>query len=837
MEPHPFGKHIRRKRLALLAIDPQFSLRRLAHRLGIQPSYLSRLERGESPSLSEKHLLALARELDEDPDALLALAGKIPADVRRTLLDRPRPFADLIRRLASRSDAEVTACRDAGPLFASFRETQHLGRVGSFSRDLTTGEEFWSEECYRIFGLPPDSAPPNATAFSSWVHPDDRETVETARARLLAGDAVLHYTFRFRRADGLWRHAKAAARAETDASGRTVRYHGTLQDVTAERQAQEHLRSMARFPEESPHPVLRVGRTGQLAYANGASAPLLDGLGMAVGRPVPEALAAVVNQARETGQRRELELAADGRVFAVTVSPSPGSGEANCYGYDITAARHAASAATGDDASYRRFFEDAPIGIFRSTVSGRLLTVNPSLAAMFGYASPEEMCAQLGENVAQCYSDPCRRQEIMRRLSRDGGIASLESPYRRKDGSTFIGSLHARLQVADSGASLVEGFVGDATARQQAEAELAQRVERLQTHLRNFPLPTLTFRLRDRELVLVDANKAAQALFRGRIGSCLEAPAGAIFDEAPDLYLALWNALEARSTERRRMAFRPPGAAEPGLFLMTFVCAAPDTVMLHAEELTVLARTQEALQRVSDRLRGILDHVPCAVYFKDPQGRCILVNRAVEEVYGLPASEIADQPPSRFHDPAVAARLAEDDRRVMETGTAQTFEEEIVAQGETRTFLTTKAPLRDATGKAYGLCGMSLDITAVKRLEREIKAERDTLDTVLTYVPYAASLVDVDGRTLFLNQRFIDLVGYSLEDIPDAQAWMRRAYPDPELRRKVTADWAGALGTTARRIYPVCCGDGVTRLLDFTAVPLPDGRMLLTIDEAKDAAG
>ena len=836
MEPHPLGERIRRKRLALLATDPQFSLRRLARRLGIQPSYLSRLERGESPCLSEKHLLVLARELGEDPDALLALAGKIAADVRRTLLARPRPFTDLIRRLASRSDAEVAEYRDAGSLLASFRETQRLGRVGSFSRDLTTGENFWSEECFRIFGLPPDGMPPSAAAFFSWVHPEDRKTVEAARARLLAGDALLHYSFRFRRADGLWRHAKAAARAETDASGRTVRYHGTLQDVTAERQAQEHLRSMARFPEESPHPVLRVGSTGQLAYANGASAPLLDGLGMAVGRPVPEVLAAAVNQARETGQRRELDLAADGRVFAVIVSPSPDSGESNCYGHDVTAARRAAAAAAGEDADYRRFFDDAPISIFQTTVSGRLLAVNPALAAMFGYDSPDEMRAQLGENVARCYSDPRRRQEVMRRLSRDGGIGSLESPYRRKDGTTFIGSLHARLQVADSGASLVEGFVEDATIRKQAEAALAQRVERLQTHLRNFPLPTLTFRLRDRELVLVDANKAAQALFRGRIGSCLEAPAGAIFDEAPDIYLALWNALEARSTERRRMAFRPPGAAEPGLFLMTFVCAAPDTVMLHAEELTLLARTQEALQRVSDQLRGVLDHVPCAVYFKDPQGRCILVNRAVEEVYGLPASEIVDQPPTRVHAPDVAARLAEDDRRVMETGTAQTFEEEIVAQGETRTFLTTKAPLRDATGNAYGLCGMSLDITAVKRLEREIKAERDTLDTVLAYVPYAASLVDTDGRTLFLNQRFIDLLGYSLDDIPDAQAWMRRAYPDPELRRKVTADWADALGTPSRRTYPVCCGDGVTRLLEFNVVPLPDGRMLLTISEAEGAA-
>lgn len=113
---------------------------------------------------------------------------------------------------------------------------------------------------------------------------------------------------------------------------------------------------------------------------------------------------------------------------------------------------------------------------------------------------------------------------------------------------------------------------------------------------------------------------------------------------------------------------------------------------------------------------------------------------------------------------------------------------------------------------------------------------RDTLGTVLAYVPYAASLVGADGRTLYLNQRFIDLVGYTLDDIPDADAWMTRAYPDPELRRRVVADWQASLGTHARRTYPVRCGDGRTRRLAFDAVPLPDGRMLLTISEA-DAGG
>jgi len=833
MEPHSFGEHIRRKRLALLAEDPRYSLRRLAVRLGIQPSYLSRLERGAVPSLSEKHILALAGELGENPDALLALAGKIASDVREALLARPEAFASLIRRLRARPDADVAACANADALLTSFRETQRLGRVGSFSRDLVTDEAFWSEECFRIFGLPPNGASLSYADFLALVHPEDRSKVEAARRRLQAKSSQLHYTYRFRRADGLWRHARTVARSEVDAAGKVARYHGTVQDVTTEQQAQEHLRSMARFPEDNPFPVMRVGRDGHLAYANAASAPLLDALGMAVGRPVTAELAACVARARETGARQELDVPVGENIFAIVVSPSPLWGEANCYGRDVTVERRAAPGAADGEGCCRQLFDAAPIGIFRALVSGRLLTVNPAMATMFGYGSPEDMYDHLGHNAGLCYRDPKRRDEIVRRLSRDGTIGSFENPYLRKDGTEFTGNLHARLTVSETGEPVVEGFVEDATARKLARQELADREERLQNHLRNFPLPTLTFRLRDRELVLSSANKAAEALFKGRIGSCLEAPAGAIFDEAPEVYLALWSALESRTTESRQLLFRPPGATEPGLFAMTFVAAAPDTVMLHAEEITALARTREALRRVNDQLRGILDHVPCAVYFKDPQGRCIMVNRAMEELFGRPAADIVGHPPGHVHVPEVAARISEDDRRVMETGQALTFEEEIIAQGVTRTFLTTKAPLCDASGRPYGLCGISLDITTAKALERDINAERDTLDSVLAYVPYAASLVGADGRTLFLNQRFIDLVGYDLEDIPDARAWMLKAYPDPTLRAKVVADWQGELGSNSRRVYPVRCGDGVTRNLDFNVVALPDGRMLLTMNTAE----
>ena len=90
---------MRKLRERRLAEDPRFSLRQLAARVGVEPSYLSKIERGQQPPPSEQTIAALARELDEDPDVLLALAGKVSAELQAIIRRRPKLFAELIRQL------------------------------------------------------------------------------------------------------------------------------------------------------------------------------------------------------------------------------------------------------------------------------------------------------------------------------------------------------------------------------------------------------------------------------------------------------------------------------------------------------------------------------------------------------------------------------------------------------------------------------------------------------------------------------------------------------------------------------------------------------------------
>jgi len=101
------GNYIRERREELRKKDRSYSLRQVATRIGVEPSYLSKLERGERVSLSEKKIIALAKELDEDPDLLLALSGKVSSDLQEIIRKRPKLFAQLIRDLKDMPDHAV----------------------------------------------------------------------------------------------------------------------------------------------------------------------------------------------------------------------------------------------------------------------------------------------------------------------------------------------------------------------------------------------------------------------------------------------------------------------------------------------------------------------------------------------------------------------------------------------------------------------------------------------------------------------------------------------------------------------------------------------------------
>jgi transcriptional regulator with XRE-family HTH domain len=102
-----FGTFIRDRREELRREDASFSLRKVAERLGIEPSYLSKVEREEVAPPSERTIVNLAEILDQDPDVLLALAGKVSSELVEIIRKRPRLFGEVLRELREAPDQAV----------------------------------------------------------------------------------------------------------------------------------------------------------------------------------------------------------------------------------------------------------------------------------------------------------------------------------------------------------------------------------------------------------------------------------------------------------------------------------------------------------------------------------------------------------------------------------------------------------------------------------------------------------------------------------------------------------------------------------------------------------
>ncbi len=153
-------------------------------------------------------------------------------------------------------------------------------------------------------------------------------------------------------------------------------------------------------------------------------------------------------------------------------------GQGNTQGFvyvaqNITERKQAESALRQAEAKYRNIFENAIEGIFQSTPEGYYVNVNPALARIYGYESPDDLIAQISDIGQQLYVEPDRRTEFIRLLQEHDTVSDFESQIYRKNGSAIWISENARAVYDPSGAlSYYEGSVEDITQRKQTQEQL-----------------------------------------------------------------------------------------------------------------------------------------------------------------------------------------------------------------------------------------------------------------------------------------------------------------------------------------------------------------------------
>ncbi|MDO9364869.1 MAG: EAL domain-containing protein [Methylotenera sp.] len=125
------------------------------------------------------------------------------------------------------------------------------------------------------------------------------------------------------------------------------------------------------------------------------------------------------------------------------------------------------------ESRYRSIFENAVEGIFQTSPDGRYLMVNPALARMYGYSSPEELMSALNNIQQQLYVATGRREEFVQAIENYQNVQNFESLVYKKDASTIWISENARMVYDEDGGLLhYEGTVEDITARKSYDAQL-----------------------------------------------------------------------------------------------------------------------------------------------------------------------------------------------------------------------------------------------------------------------------------------------------------------------------------------------------------------------------
>ena len=152
--------------------------------------------------------------------------------------------------------------------------------------------------------------------------------------------------------------------------------------------------------------------------------------------------------------------------------------------FDITETKQAQESLRIAEEKYRGIFENALEGIYQSTPDGRYISVNPAMARIYDYASPELMIASVNSISSQVYVDPQRREEFKLKLQQDREVKNWQDRVYRRDGSIIWVEEDTRA-VYDSQRNLLyyEGLVRDISDRKRQEEQLKQQLQELKIEI------------------------------------------------------------------------------------------------------------------------------------------------------------------------------------------------------------------------------------------------------------------------------------------------------------------------------------------------------------------
>ncbi len=347
----------------------------------------------------------------------------------------------------------------------------------------------------------------------------------------------------------------------------------------------------------------------------------------------------------------EVALHDDGPHTSIVFKFPLRKGDGNPYALcgittDITNRKKMEEALRQAEEKYHSIFDNAVEGIFQSTPDGRYLNVNPALARMYGYDSPEDLIHSVRDIAHEIYVNPDCRTEVTRLLEWRGVLRGFEYEVYRKDGSTIWISESVRAVRNDRGQiQYYEGTIKDITERKRAEeahTRLAAIVECSYDAVISVAHGCIT-----------SWNPAAERLLGYSAEEILGKPVSLLAPpgRAGEVERILGMVLQGErlhdvETERVR---KDGGAVNVSLTVFPVKNMAGRITGASAivRDITERKRAEEERQKlVKDRLL-LLESTGEGIYGIDLEGRCTFMNRAAGKMLGYRPEDLLGK---RMHD-------------------------------------------------------------------------------------------------------------------------------------------------------------------------------------------
>ncbi|MCF7978417.1 MAG: PAS domain-containing protein, partial [Chromatiaceae bacterium] len=221
-----------------------------------------------------------------------------------------------------------------------------------------------------------------------------------------------------------------------------------------------------------------------------------------------------------------------------------------------------------------------------------------------------------------------------------------------------------------------------------------------------------------------------------------------------------------------------------------------DGVLLCSHDITDLRRIEQEQFTAKHALQALLDNSPMMACIKDPELRILSLNKRGEELLSVCADEVIGQRTEDVFPAQAAAKIAEHDRRILQTKEPQTTEDLLPTPNGERVMMSTRFPWLDSNHNVSAICTLSLDVTelqAGREAQRQAAALRESerrFRVMADGLPTMNWLLDAEGRVEYVNRGFAEYFG-----VTTAQMAMLgcSALVHPEDLSRVQARMASAL--------------------------------------------